>query len=74
MSCGLIGILSGAICARRVGNPLTTSCFTVMLHWIYEAFFFIYILFGVEWVMPRRVLDLFSSWGNSLGRGQVKQI
>jgi hypothetical protein len=24
--------------------------------------------------MPRRVLDLLSSWGNSLGRGQVKQI
>jgi hypothetical protein len=47
MSCGLIGILSGAICARRVGNPLTTSCFTVMLHWIYEAFFFyIYFVWG----------------------------
>lgn len=24
--------------------------------------------------MSRRVLDLLSSWGNSLGRGQVKQI
>jgi len=35
---------------------------------------FFYILFGVEWVMSRRVLDLLSSWGNSLGRGQVKQI
>jgi hypothetical protein len=32
------------------------------------------ILFGVEWVMPRRVLDLLSSRGNSLDRGQVKQI
>jgi hypothetical protein len=35
---------------------------------------FFYILFGVEWVMPRRVLDLLSNWGNSLGRSQVKQI
>jgi hypothetical protein len=25
-------------------------------------FFFFNSLFGVEWVMPRRVLDLFSSW------------
>jgi Na+/H+ antiporter NhaC len=24
--------------------------------------------------MPRRVLDLLSSWGNSLGHGQAKQI
>jgi len=32
---------------------------------------FFYSLFGVEWVMPQRVLDLLSSWGNSLGRGQV---
>jgi hypothetical protein len=31
-------------------------------------------LFGVEWLMPRRVLDLLNSWGNLLGRGQVKQI
>jgi hypothetical protein len=35
---------------------------------------FFYSLFGVEWVMPQRVLDLLSSWGNSLGRGQVQQI
>jgi hypothetical protein len=27
------------------------------------------LLFGVEWVMPRQVLDLLSNWGNSLGRG-----
>jgi hypothetical protein len=31
---------------------------------------FFYSLFGVEWVMLRRVLDLLNSWGNSLGRGQ----
>jgi hypothetical protein len=31
-------------------------------------------LFGVEWIMPRQVLDLLSSWGNSLGHGQVLQI
>jgi hypothetical protein len=26
---------------------------------------FFYILFGVEWVMLQRVLDLLSRWGNS---------
>jgi hypothetical protein len=30
-----------------------------------------YSLFGVEWVIPRRVLDLLSGWGTSLGRGHV---
>jgi len=35
---------------------------------------FFYSLSGVEWVMPRRVLDLLSGWGTSLGRGQVTQI
>jgi hypothetical protein len=44
----------------------------VMLHEIYGVFF--YSLFGVEWVKPQQVLDLLSSWGNSLGRGQVQQI
>jgi hypothetical protein len=32
------------------------------------------MLFGVEWVMPRRVLDLLTSWGNSMGCGQAKTI
>lgn len=35
---------------------------------------FFYRLFGVEWAMPQQVLDLLSSWGNSLGCGQVQQI
>jgi len=33
---------------------------------------FFYSLFGVKWVMLRRVLDLLSSWGSSLGHGQVQ--
>jgi len=35
---------------------------------------FFYRLFGVKWVMPQRVLNLLSSWGNLLGCGQVQQI
>jgi hypothetical protein len=35
---------------------------------------FFYSLFGVKWVMLRRVLDLLSSWGSSLGHGQVQKI
>ena len=27
-------------------------------------------LFGVQWVMPPTVLDLFSGWTGSLGRGR----
>jgi hypothetical protein len=55
-----------------VRNPLNISYFNVMLHGIFGVFF--YSLFGVEWVMPRQVLDLLSIWGNLLGRGQVQQI
>jgi hypothetical protein len=35
---------------------------------------FFYSLFGVEWVMPRRVLDLLRGWDTSLGHGQNQQI
>jgi hypothetical protein len=35
---------------------------------------FFYNLFGVEWVMLRRVMDWLSSWGNSMGCGQVQKI
>jgi hypothetical protein len=33
-----------------------------------------YSLFGVEWVMPRRMLDLLSGWGTSLGHGHVTRL
>jgi hypothetical protein len=35
---------------------------------------FFYGLFGVEWVMPRSVLDLLSAWGTLLGRGPVHRV
>jgi hypothetical protein len=28
-------------------------------------------LFGVDWVMPRRVIDLLVSWGGQVGRGKL---
>jgi hypothetical protein len=34
--------LSGAICARRVENPLTTFYFTAMLHGLYGAIFYFF--------------------------------
>jgi hypothetical protein len=37
--------------------------------WIY-----IFTSFGVEWVMPRRVLDLLTSWGDSFGYGPAKEV
>jgi hypothetical protein len=35
---------------------------------------YFFTLFEVEWVMPRRVLELLTSWGDSLGCGQAKTI
>jgi hypothetical protein len=34
---------------------------------------YIIILFGVEWVMPRTVLELLTSWGASVGYGRAKE-
>jgi hypothetical protein len=33
----------------------------------------IFILFGIEWVMPRMVLELLTSWGASVGYGRAKE-
>jgi hypothetical protein len=35
---------------------------------------YIPILFGVEWVMLRRVLELLASWGTSFGCGPAKEV
>jgi hypothetical protein len=34
---------------------------------------YILILFGVEWVMPRTVLELLNSWGMAIGCGRAKE-
>jgi hypothetical protein len=35
---------------------------------------YIISLFGVEWVMPRMVLELLTSWGASFGYGPAKEV
>jgi len=35
---------------------------------------YILTLFGVEWVMPRMVLELLTSWGASFGYGPAKEV
>jgi hypothetical protein len=35
---------------------------------------YILTLFGVEWIMPRKVLELLTSWGTSFGYGPVNEI
>jgi hypothetical protein len=35
---------------------------------------YMYFLFGIELVMPRRVLDFWTGWGGSFGGGLVKEI
>jgi len=34
---------------------------------------YILILFGVEWIMPRTVLELMNSWGAAIWNGQLKE-
>jgi hypothetical protein len=34
---------------------------------------YVLILFGVQWVMPRMVLELLNSWGAAIGCGRVKE-
>jgi hypothetical protein len=34
---------------------------------------YIFSLFGIEWVMPRMVLELLTSWGPSVGYGCAKE-
>jgi hypothetical protein len=35
---------------------------------------YMFNLFGVEWVMPRRVIDLLNIWGSQVGCGTVKDV
>jgi hypothetical protein len=39
-----------------------------------ELWSYILTLFGVEWVMPRSVLELLTSWGASVGYGLAKEV
>jgi hypothetical protein len=50
-------------------DHLLLHCYVARVVW--SSF---YSLFQVEWVMPRRVLDLFSGWGTLLGRGHVTRL
>ena len=45
------------------------SVYHLVLHCPYakELWDMIFALFGVHWVMPRRVIDLFACWQGSLG-------
>jgi hypothetical protein len=44
----------------------------LLLHCPYakELWDMIFALFGIHWVMPKRVIDLFNCWQGSLGRHQ----
>jgi hypothetical protein len=49
-------------------NHLLLHCEIAPYLWSY-----ILILFGVEWVMPRTVLELLNSWGVAIGYGRAKK-
>jgi hypothetical protein len=40
----------------------------------HDLWSYILTLFGVEWVMPRMVLELLTSWGASVGYGLAKEV
>jgi len=40
----------------------------------HDLWSYIFNFFGVEWVMPRRVLELLTSWGDSFGCGPAKEV
>jgi len=40
----------------------------------HDLWSYILNLFGVDWVMPRRVLELLTSWGASFGCGPAKEV
>jgi len=39
-----------------------------------ELWNYILNLFGVEWVMLRRVIDLLNSWGSQVGCGTIMEV
>jgi hypothetical protein len=49
-------------------DHLLLHCEVAQALWSY-----ILILFGVEWVMPRTVLELLKSWGAAMGSGQATE-
>jgi len=50
-------------------DHLLLDCDVARVVWSY-----FYSLFGVEWVMPRSMLDLLSGWGTLLGHGHVARL
>jgi len=50
-------------------DHLLLHCKVVRDLWSY-----ILVLFGVEWVMPRTVLEVLTSWGASVGYGRDKEV
>jgi len=62
--------LSGAVCVERVESQLNICYFIAKLLVTYGVIF----LLGVEWVIPRMVLELLTSWGASFGYGPAKEV
>jgi len=52
--------LIGIVCVKGMESPQTVFFFVVRLLVPFEMFFF--SRFGLSWVMPRRVVDLYGCW------------
>jgi hypothetical protein len=63
---------SDVACVRRVRSLLII--YRIHCEIVRELWSSILNLFGVEWVMLRRVIDLLGSWGRQVGHGIVLEV
>jgi hypothetical protein len=64
---------SGSLGVIVVRKEMTMGKIGFELEGACDLWSYILILFGVEWVMPRMVLELLISWGASVGYGRAKE-
>jgi hypothetical protein len=69
---GMSWWLSSDVRVKRVGSQLNICYFIAKLLVIYWVT--ILTLFGVEWVIPRIVPELLTSWGALFGYGPAKEV
>jgi hypothetical protein len=58
--------LRGAVCARMVGRPgdhLLLHCEVATTLWG-----FVFQMFGIQWVLPAKVIELLFRWFNGFGK------
>ena len=60
--------LIGVTCVRGVGSRRIIFCFIAMGPIAFELWSLEFCLFGLHWVMPHKVIELFESWQGKFRR------